>query len=181
MNKIRHSLAYELIIWYELHKWATAILKSISDGSRPKEIYYTALQLYGITQLMWLLCLTAGGNLCQYLKELLRPSDKLLSSTITFVLPRSTLFLGSAHFSKCKLPSPINVTNMLTNIWPVIVKNIIWFSGLVLSQRKKSRITGVSRGAHKSPVLRLWEQQAYPGATWISTEDDYIKTPCPCP
>ena len=93
-------------------------------------------------------------------KNLLRPSDKLLWSTITFVMARSALVFGSAAFPNCpkagsvanlwwshpavrprcmKIPSQDKVTIKPTNVRHVMIDNIVRFSGLGLSQTEKSR------------------------------------------
>ena len=73
---------------------------------------------------------------------------------------------------------------MPINIRHVIIETIIQLSDRGLSDRKMSRMTEVSQ-CDISKVLRHVRdqyQQSYPGVTWASVEDDYMKRRlCPSP
>ena len=71
-----------------------------------------------------------------------------------------------------KLPSETNVAIISTNIRPVIIENIVQFSGLGLP---RGRCPECHKMPFKSLMLCSWEQRFYPGTTWASIEDDYTK------
>ena len=64
----------------------------------------------------------------------------------------------------------------------VIIENVVRFSGLGLSQRDMSRITGMSQVVFSKVLSRVRESSIYPGATLGTIGDDYTKrSPCPLP
>ena len=71
----------------------------------------------------------------------------------------------------CKWPSKIEVAILPISTQPVIIGNNVQLSGLGLSQREISRVTGMSQ--YKKSTLRWYKQQG--GADQISW------TPCLCP
>ena len=61
---------------------------------------------------------------------------------------------------------------MPTNIRPVIIENIVQFSGLGLP---RGRCPDCHKMPFKSLMLCSWDQRFYPGTTWAFIEDDYTK------
>ena len=138
-----------------------------------------------LTHMWWNSVVISIGSLWQYIKDLSRPSDKVVSWTIHFVLTCSGFFLEILiapivpkavrricfdHIQlltvvvwklpfqpKCQLCQPIY-------IWLVIVK--IWFSWVMDILRGKCReLPGVSKGATWKVVRWIREK----------IEDDHIK------
>ena len=73
---------------------------------------------------------------------------------------------------------------MLTNIWLVIIENIVQFSGLWRSQSVMSRITGMSQVAiwNKASCAVFVKAVVLPRAIWASIEENHTKRrPCLSP
>ena len=82
----------------------------------------------------------------------------------------------------CKLPHQSKWVIMPTNARPVIIENIVLYSGHGLSWGDMWSYWSVTRWHLESSVPCSWDQQSYPGATWASIEDNYTKRrPCPFP
>ena len=133
---------------------------------------YTAHQLYEITLLVAQFCHTTGENLCQYkykapenIQKTSRHRLKVLFSTISLVQPRSGCFIeilpispkgNVAHLcwshsfvsSRCmQIISNQSGNHANQYCYFVIIENIVWFSGVGLSQKQMVRITGLLQGA----------------------------------
>ena len=144
-------------IWYSLSKFGHI---------HRCDIDYIDHQLCGITILVPPVCLTAGGNLCQcqykasnYIwrtsRDFSRPSNKLVWSTITFVLSQSTIRLGSANFSL--VPMAVwHQSGSHANQYPAC--NHCVLSSWSFSERDVENYWSCTRCHRKSSTSCLWEQ-----------------------
>ena len=135
------------------------IKTAVSKYSRVP-LCYIARQMYGITLLVPPFCLTAVWNQCQCKHKAPENILKNIRDPLTKLFGRPSLLssLGPFSFSGelispialkwricvayiqlwvvavCKLPSPTKLAVIPTNIWPVIIENMVRVSGLGLKQ-----------------------------------------------